>query len=236
VAKRRLGLLLKVLLPLAVVAAFLLFGREAAARLPSFAAWVQSLGVWGPLAFVVGYGIASLLLMPVVLLTLSGGALWGFRRGVAYVALGATFGAALAFFAARYLVRGLVEGYVARYPRLMAIDRAVESEGARLVFLLRMSPIVPFVFLNYVLGISRVSLRDYMLGLAGMLPLIAAYVYAGKVAGDVASLLAGAATPRGATYYSLLTLGLIATVVATVLITRAAARAVEKGTSTDRPG
>ena len=142
-----------------------------------------------------------------------------------YVTLGAILGATLAFFAGRYLVRHFVEAYVHRHPRLAAIDRAVESEGARLVFLLRLSPIVPFVLLNYVLGISRITLRDYMIGLTGMLPAVAAYVYAGKVAGDLASLASGAATPRGTTYYVLLTVGLAATVVATILITRAAARA-----------
>jgi len=207
--------------------AFLLFGREAALRLPTFAAWVQSLGVWGPLAFVVGYGIAAVLLIPAVLLTLAGGALFGFRRGVVYVALGATLGATLAFFTARYLVRQFVEAHVNRHPRLAAIDRAVESEGARLVFLLRLSPIVPFVFLNYVLGVSRIRFRDYIAGTAGMLPAVAAYVYAGKFAGDLATLATGAATPRGPTYFWLMAVGLAATVMATVLITRAAARAIE---------
>ncbi len=226
-AGHRGTLLVKVLALVLPLAVLLLFGREAAARLPTFAAWVQSLGVWGPLAFVAGYGLAAVLLIPAVLLTISGGALFGFRRGVIYVSLGAALGALLAFLAARYVVRRFVEAYVMRHPRLAAIDRAVEAEGARLVFLLRLSPIVPFVLLNYVLGISRIRLRDYLLGTAGMLPAVAAYVYAGKVAGDLASLAAGAASPRGPAYYVLMTVGLAATVLATVLITRAAARAVE---------
>ena len=216
--------------------AFVLFGREASQRLPAFAAWVQSLGVWGPLAFVLGYGIAAVLLVPAVLLTLAGGAVFGFRRGVVYVTMGATLGATLAFFAARYVVRRFVEAYVERYPRLGAIDRAVESEGARLVFLLRLSPIVPFVFLNYVLGISRISFRDYMLGTAGMLPAVAAYVYAGKVAGDLATVVAGVATPHGPMYYALLTIGLAATLLASVLITRAAARALAARSEPQLPG
>ena len=95
------------------------------------------------------------------------------------------------------------------------------------MLLLRLSPLVPYVLLNYILGISRVRFRDYMLGLAGMLPIVAVYVYAGKVAGDLATLAAGASAPRGATYYWLLALGLASTALATVLVTRAAARAVE---------
>ena len=220
-------MILKLIAAIALLIALLLFGREVATRIPTFVTWVQTLGVWGPLAFVLGYGVAALVLAPAVLLTLAAGALWGFLRGVIYVALGASFGAALAFLAARYIVRQYVEAYVNRHPRLAAIDRAVEAEGVRLVFLLRLSPLVPYVLLNYVLGISRVRFRDYMIGWTGQLPLIAAYVYAGKAAGDLATLAAGAATPRGATYYWLLALGLASTALATALVTRAAARAVE---------
>jgi uncharacterized membrane protein YdjX (TVP38/TMEM64 family) len=221
-------LLPKLIAAIGLLIALLLFGREAASRLPTFAAWVHSLGFWGPLAFVVGYGVAATLLIPVVVLTVSAGALWGFRRGVLYVAFGASLGAALAFLAARHVIRRFVEAYVERHPRLAAIDRAVETEGARLVFLLRLSPLVPYVLLNYILGVSRVSFRDYMLGLVGMLPIAAAYVYGGKAAGDIATLAAGVAAPRDATYYWLLALGLAATALASVLVTRAAARAIER--------
>ena len=103
----------------------------------------------------------------------------------------------------------------------------VEGEGARLVFLLRLSPLVPYVLLNYVLGVSRIGFRDYMVGWAGQVPLIAGYVYAGKAAGDLATLASGVGTTRGATYYWMLGLGLVSTALATALVTRAAARAIE---------
>jgi len=217
---------LAVIAVVAALAALLLFGREAATRLPQFAAWVQSLGVWGPLAFVGGYAVCSLLLIPVFLLMLAAGALWGFKVGLGYAMLGAAVGSTVAFLAARYLVRRFVERYVSRHPRLVAIDRAVESEGARLVFLLRLSPVVPFILLNYVLGISRVRFADYSAGLIGMVPAAAMYVYAGKVVGDLAALASGVAPPRGPAYYGILTAGLGATVAATVLVTRAARKSI----------
>ena len=196
-----------------------------AARLPEFAVWVKSLGFWGPVAFIVGYGIAAVVLAPAFLLTVTAGAIWG-MTGVIYVMLGATLGAVLAFYSGRYFVRQFVERYVQRHPRLAAIDRAVEVEGFRLVLLLRMSPIVSYVLLNYVLGISRVRFREYLAGSIGMLPTATAYVYAGKVIGDVASIAGGAATPRGPLWYAAITVGLIATIVASLLIARAAARQV----------
>jgi uncharacterized membrane protein YdjX (TVP38/TMEM64 family) len=219
---------IKLAAAIAVLATIAFFGREASSQLPAFAAWVRSLGVWGPLAFVGGYTVAAVFLLPAFLLTLAAGALWGFGLGVVYAMAGASFGASCAFLAARHLVRRLVERYVDRHPTLAAIDRAVESEGARLVFLLRLSPAVPYVLLNYVLGISHLRFRDYLIGLIGMTPTAAMYVYVGKVAGDIAVLATGAATPRGPAYYTLLTVGLIATIAATVLVTRAAKRALQQ--------
>lgn len=210
------------------------FGREAAALLPPFARWVQDLGVWGPIAFVGGYTIAAVFLLPAFLLTLAAGPLFGFRLGLVYAMLGAAVGASFAFFSGRYLVRRFVESYVNRHPMLAAIDRAVESEGARLVFLLRLSPAVPYVLLNYVLGISRLPFRDHLVGLAGMTPTAAMYVYAGKLVGDIALLATGAATPKGTTYYVLLAFGFAATVVATILITRAAKRALQQSVAAIR--
>lgn len=210
------------------VAAVAIFGRGVAYRLPEFAAWVKSLGVWGPAAFIAGYGVAAVVFAPAFLFTIAAGAIWGVGLGVTYVMAGATLGAVLAFVAARYLVRRFVEHYVVAHPRLAAIDRAVEAEGARLVFLLRLSPVVSYVLLNYVLGISRVRFRDYVAGSIGMLPTITAYVYAGRVAGDLASVAGGAAMPRGPLWMITVGLGLVATVVATILVARASKRAVDE--------
>ena len=191
-----------------------------------FAQWVQSLGPWGPIAFVAGYTIVTIGLMPAFLLTLAAGAMWGFWLGLLFAMTGAVSGSTCAFLGARSVLRGRVQTYVQRHPRLAAIDRAVEQEGARLVLLLRLSPAVPFVLLNYVLGVSRISLREHFVGLVGMVPTAAMYVYAGKVTGDLTALATGAAAPKGAMYYVLLTLGLGATVTATLLVTRAAKRAL----------
>lgn len=224
----------KLLVAAAALAALLYFGRGVAERLPEFALWVKSLGVWGPVAFMTGYVVAALVLAPAFLLTVSAGAIWGLRLGVLYVMIGATLGAVAAFVVSRYLMRQFVERYVLRNPLLAAIDRAVETEGFRLIFLLRLSPVVSYVLLNYVLGISRVRVRDYVAGSIGMLPTVLAYVYAGRIIGDVASVARGAAAPRGPAGYALLGLGLVATVIATVLVTRAARRAIERAVHHER--
>jgi uncharacterized membrane protein YdjX (TVP38/TMEM64 family) len=94
------------------------------------------------------------------------------------------------------------------------------------MFLLRLSPLVPFVQLNYALVLSGVRYRDYLIATVGMWPTIVMYVYYGKVAGDIAALAAGVAPKRGAEYYVLLVVGLVATIVATTMVTRAAKKAM----------
>ena len=101
-------------------------------------------------------------------------------------------------------------------------------QGRRLVFLLRLSPVFPFNLLNYALGLTRVSLGDYLIASIGMLPATLLYVYYGKVLGDVAAAAGGAAPERDAAYYVLVALGLAATLAVTVIITRIARRALSE--------
>jgi uncharacterized membrane protein YdjX (TVP38/TMEM64 family) len=114
-------------------------------------------------------------------------------------------------------------------PRFAAIDRAIGREGRKIVFLLRLSPVFPFVLLNYALGLTRVRLRDYAVAALGMLPGTLLYVYYGKLAGDVATLAAdGTETERGAGYWTLMALGLLATIAVTTVVTRTARRALQQ--------
>ena len=162
-----------------------------AGYLPEFSAWVDGLGVWGPVVFVLGYTVATVAFIPGSLLTLAGGAIFGLAEGTALVFAGASLGATAAFLASRYMVRGAIERRVAAEPRFAAIDRAVGREGFKIVLLLRLTPVVPFVLLNYALGLTRVKLRDYVLAFSGMLPATLLYVYYGKVVGDLAEIAAG---------------------------------------------
>ncbi len=219
---------LKIAAALIALVALAAAGREIPILLPRFVEWVETLGAWGPVAFIAGYSVAPVIFAPAFLLTIAAGAIFGFIEGVVYVMIGATIGSTLAFLVGRYLARHFVEGLLHREPRLAAIDRAVERQGLRLVLLLRMSPAVPYTLLNYALGLSRVRLLDYVVGSIGMLPVVAAYVYTGKIAGDLATLASGAAQPRGTAYYLLIGLGFVSTVAVTIVATRIARQAIEQ--------
>ena len=221
---------LRLLVAAVVLVALYGLGREFGSAVPRFAAWVESLGLWGPIVFVFGYAAAAVAFVPASILTLAAGAIFGIVRGTLYVFVAATLGSALAFLVARYVARGWVERRFSNHPRFTAIDRAMAREGRKIVFLVRLSPVFPYNVLNYALGLTQISFRDYLLGCFGMIPGTLLYVYYGKLAGDVASLAAGGSVEKGWEYYAVLVLGLIATVWVTTVVTRAARRALAKVT------
>ena len=211
-----------------VVAALLLFGRRVAGYLPDFTAWVDGLGFWGPVVFVLGYAVAAVAFIPGSLLTLAGGAIFGLWKGTLFVFIGASLGSIGAFLVSRYVARRAVERRIAGEPRFAAIDRAVRREGLKITFLLRLTPVVPFVLLNYALGLTRVRLVDYALACIGMLPATLLYVYYGKVAGDLAQLAAGVGQERGWGDYATWGVGLVATIAVSTVIVRIARRALRE--------
>jgi len=217
---------------LAVVAlvALVLLGHFAGGYLPQFAAWVNSLGVWGPAVFIVGYAAGAVLFVPGSVLTLAAGAIFGLVRGVVFVFIAATLGSAAAFVVSRHLARAAIERRVAGNARFAAIDRAIGAQGRRIVFLLRLSPVFPFTLLNYALGLTQVRFRDYLVASFGMIPGTILYVYYGKLAGDVAALAGGAHLEKNAGYYTVLVVGLVATVIVTTIVTRIARRALQEAT------
>lgn len=187
---------------------------------------IRDLGPWGPVGFVVLYVAATVLLVPASILTLGAGAVFGVGRGVVTVWIGATLGATAAFLIGRYLARDAVARRLAAYPSFAAIDTAVAREGWKIVGLTRLSPALPFIVLNYAFGLTRVSLRDYVLASwLGMLPGTVMYVYLGSLAGNLATL--GAARTRTPTEWGLYVVGLLATVAVTVYVTRLARGALQ---------
>jgi len=224
------ALVLRVILALAAVVALVLGGKRVGALVPQFAAYINSLGAVGPVVFVLGYVLACIAFIPGALLTLAAGAIFGLVKGVALAFVGALLGSTAAFLVARYAARGAIEQRLAGHARFAAIDKAIGAEGRRMVFLLRLSPAVPFSLLNYALGLTRVTLTDYMLASVGMLPGTVLYVYYGWLIGDVAALAGGVQPPKGPAYYAVLAIGLVATVAVTTVVTRTARKALREAT------
>jgi uncharacterized membrane protein YdjX (TVP38/TMEM64 family) len=189
--------------------------------------WVSSLGMWGPVIFIIIYIVACVLLIPGTILTLGAGVIFGVVKGSVIVSISATLGATAAFLAGRYLARDWVAGKIEENQKFKSIDEAVAREGWKIVGLTRLSPVFPFVILNYAYGLTKVSLRDYFFASwIGMIPGTVMYVYIGSLAGDLAKLGAGGRV-RTPCEWALYGVGFLATVAVTVFVTRIARKALK---------
>lgn len=140
--------------------------------------WTQGLGTWGPIFVSLFYVVACVFLLPGSVLTLGAGFLFGVPVGLLSAWIGATIGACVAFLVGRTMARDWVARKVSGNPKFAAVDEAVGREGFKIVLLLRLSPVFPFNFLNYALGLTKVSFWKYALAsLIGMLPGGLMYVY-----------------------------------------------------------
>jgi pyruvate/2-oxoglutarate dehydrogenase complex dihydrolipoamide dehydrogenase (E3) component/uncharacterized membrane protein YdjX (TVP38/TMEM64 family) len=226
------GQVVRLVLAAAALAAimFALRTLHAERYLLALVGWIRDAGWPGLLIFGVAYVLATILFLPGSILTLGAGFAYGVVIGTAVVWIAANLGAAVAFLLGRTLARSWVAGRVASSPRFAAIDRAVGREGLKIVLLTRLSPIFPFNLLNYAFGITRVSLRDYVLGsLLGMLPGTVMYVYLGSLITSLSELTSG--RPGGGTaQHVFYFVGLAATVGVTVYVTRVARRALAEAT------
>lgn len=217
----------KGVLPALAVLALVLAGRllPIANWLEASHDWVSSHGALGMGLFFFAYVAVTVLMGPAWLLTIAAGLTWSFAAAVPLVWVSATTGAAVAFLLGRTLARHRIEAIARKNATLGALDRAVASKGWKIVFLLRLSPVVPFVFSNYVYGLTAIRFWPYVAASAfGMLPLTALYVAAGT-AGKAAL---GGAPPKGPWTIAAFGAGALLTVAVTVYVTRIAKKELER--------
>ena len=180
----------------------------------------------GALAFVPLYALWVTLLLPGVWASMLAGALYGTWWGSLIVFVGACLGAEAAFLLGRTWLRNWARRRLAAVPKLLAIEQAVSREGLKLVLLTRLSPAFPFSLLNFAYGLSEVSLRDYTIGLIGILPGTILFCGLGALAGDVARFGEVLSGEADAGTWALRIGGLLATVASVWLAGKAAQRAL----------
>ncbi len=196
--------------------------------LQSAVAWIDANRAVSWLVFILMYVTATVLLLPGSLLTLVAGFVFGLGYGFAMVSFSSVVGASLAFLIGRFFAREWVAERLTGMPRFAALDAAIAERGALIVLLTRLSPVFPFNLLNYALGLTGVRFWTYVgVSWIGMVPGTLLYVYLGSIASDLASLLGGETgdSPVGNT---LLYVGLVATLIFTIVISRIATRALSE--------
>ena len=196
--------------------------------LSSLMPWLDALrSPLGAVLFIPLYAVWVTLLLPGVWASMLAGVLYGTWWGSGVVFIGACLGAEVVFLLGRHWLRSWAQARLARFPKLQAVERGVSREGLKLVLLTRLSPAFPFSLLNLAYGLSEVSLRDYSIGLIGILPGTVLFCALGALAGDVArfgDVLAGEASPGA---WALRLVGVVATIAVVWLVGRSARRVLE---------
>ena len=109
--------------------------------------------------FLLYVAVAALSLPGAVVLTLAGGALFGFWVGLIVVSFASSLGALLAMLAAR-LVLG--ESVQRRFgAQLAAINAGIARDGPFYLFALRLVPIFPFFVINLLMGLTKIRASTF---------------------------------------------------------------------------
>jgi uncharacterized membrane protein YdjX (TVP38/TMEM64 family) len=160
---------------LAIYAAYRTGVLTDAVRARQFLHGLRSLP-WLPFWFVSGYALTAAIGIPPVVMTLAGGAVFGWQLGVVYSWMGGFLGALGGYALARWLGGNAIRQLLGRH--VEKLDRLTAAPSFLALFRLRVNPIVPFNVLNFAAGLSRVPVRPYVSSTAaGILPATIVYVY-----------------------------------------------------------
>jgi uncharacterized membrane protein YdjX (TVP38/TMEM64 family) len=160
----------------------------------SLVVWLEHYPGWGVLAVIGLYIVATICFVPGSLLTIG----TSFAFGKAFpstwqatllassaVFVGASLGSISCFLLGRYLFRDSVERLAQNYPIILAFDRAMLHKGFYIMLMLRLSPLVPYNALDYLSGITSISLLDYSLAMIGLVPGTVVFCFIGATASDL---------------------------------------------------
>jgi len=172
---------------------------------------LRNLGFGGAVVFgILQVFVALSGILPASLLGVVAGAIYGLVPGFLLAAFSTMAGAMLAFFLSRSLFRSTVERLIATRPQLRNFDDLIAQDGWRLACLLRISPAMPFSVTSYMLGLSSIDLRVYIMGTLASLPALSGYVFIGTLAdASLSAWMTGAGPLR----WILLGIGGVATLV-----------------------
>ena len=162
--QKKKSLPIKPIILLAVVVAVIVISAKMGVgeKLGALQDWIRSLGVLGPLAFMVVYAVATVAALPGSALSIVAGAVFGPVLGVVTVIFAATLGASLAFLVSRYFARGSIEKWLEGNEKFRKLDELTARHGDIMVAITRLVPLFPFNLLNYGFGLTKVAFKTYV--------------------------------------------------------------------------
>lgn len=190
--------------------------------------WFESLGSLGPVVFTLALSFAVVVMFPTPLIKVSAGAIFPFWIAAAANFVASLLGGLIAFLLGRWLFRESIQRSIMNDKRLQNIETALTQDAMKISVLVRLSPLIPDEWLNYLMSATPVSLRVYMVSNCSGIVYSLAYAYYGHALGRFALNSSGVegmnSTPLG---NAMLVLGILASIFATVLVTRASMKALQ---------
>jgi len=182
-------LLIPALVLAVLISAIFLPVEQLITALQSWAVTHQSSAL---LVITVSIILGTLLLLPLSLMMMLAGFLFGLVQGFAVVWIAGLVASSTAFWIGRSFARAWIERRIQRQPTFMAIDRAIQRKGFLVVLLTRLVMLLPYPPLNYSLGLTNVSFRDYLFATnIGSVPTFFLFVYLGTTVSNIAAIVNG---------------------------------------------
>lgn len=200
----------KLLTILAVGGGVIVIAHELELHLPDIEHWLETLGVWAPLAFVGLFTLSTPFFVSVDALCMAAGLLFPLKYGVFYMILATYLAATLIFVLGRYFFRQKVVNLLTKHKRFAGVEAALDNQAFRLMLLLRLTPL-PFALLSYTFAVARVGFMSYLIATSGILIYNITLVYIGYTTKHIAGIVSGS-SGQTTISYPLLMLGLALTV------------------------
>ncbi len=138
--------------------------------------YIADAGIYAGIIYIFIYTIRPLIFFPTSILTPISAVLFGPVLGWIFTYIGENFSASVAFFVGRYFGGNVTE----KFKILKKLDGSISESPFITVLFLRMVPLFPFDFVNFGLGVTKISFRWYILGtLLGVIPGLTAYIFLG---------------------------------------------------------
>jgi len=191
----------------------------------NFLQWMSTLGDSAFIVYLLVFIVATVLCFPVGLLTIASGFMFGLWIGTFVSWVGSVIGACFAFFLGKKLFRSCIEEFSSTYPHFSTLDKAISQNAWKIVFLVRVSPLLPFNVLNYLLSLTNINFVDYTTATCvGLLPPTILWVYLGSIAKDLNELISNP-TNSGTT---VLVFGIFFTLLSLIFITQISAKIIKR--------
>jgi len=190
-----------------------------------FLQWVTNLGDFAFVVYILVFIVSTVLCFPVGLLTVASGFIFGLWVGTLISWFSSLIGASLAFLLGQKLFQSCIEELALNYPRFSSLNKAVSQNGWKIVFLVRLSPLLPFNILNYLLSLTNIKFFDYLSATCvGLFIPTLLWVYLGSVAKDLDQLISNPS--KSGTF--VLLFGTFITVFSLIFITQISAKIIKK--------